>query len=165
METMLDTLGKPHAKVDVLSSPRISGYSNAKQLLVDRLLEQYCDREVILFLPDSDLRDRTAEFSRLGEEARRHGAKLICCAAVPEVEAWLLAGHVDKLSFAWSDLRAHPTLKQSIFEPFLAQYGDPRRPGGGRDLLMRETLRNYAGLVARCAELGHLESEIQGLLS
>jgi hypothetical protein len=40
-----------------------------------------------------------------------------------------------------------------------------RRPGGGRDMLMKETLANYQGLLERCPELAELEKRICEALS
>ena len=82
------------------------------------------------------------------------------CAAVPEIEAWLLAGHRDQISVNWSDARSHPRLKEEVFEPFLRKYGDPRSAGGGRESLMRETLKTYRGLLEVCPELKQLEAAV-----
>ena len=61
-----------------------------KALLPD-IFERYRHLDLLLFLPDQDCRDRAAEFANLEEQAAAAGAKLITCAAVQEVEAWLLA--------------------------------------------------------------------------
>src|SRR5260370_3607880 len=141
--------GKPNARVTVLSNPKTSGYDNAKTLLVNRILETYSHFDLILFLPDADGKDRSLEFVALEASARGLGARLLCCAAIPEIEVWVLAGHLEKLHLSWAEVRAELDLKESVFEPFLAEYGDPRRASGGRDLLMEGTLRNYKGLTAR----------------
>lgn len=73
---------------------------------------------------------------------------------------WLLAGHTAKLNRPWSEVRRDASVKENVFTPFLRQYGDPRRPGGGRDLLMAETLQNYQGLLERCPELARLRDRI-----
>jgi hypothetical protein len=89
---------------------------------------------------------------------------LICCAAVEEVEAWLLAGHVSKLDRPWLDVRADASVKENVFVPFLRKHGNTRQPGGGRETLMQETLRNYRGLLERCPELADLEKLIREAL-
>jgi len=76
------------------------------------------------------------------------------------VEVWLLAGHVTKLGRPWSEVRADTSVKESVFAPFLSQFGDPRRASGGRDLLMKETLANYQGLLERCPELAELRNRV-----
>lgn len=127
VEALLADVGKPRAKVEVLANPRIQGYEHAKRLLLERLLDQYSHRDLLLFLPDSDLRDRSDEFAHLERAATERGARLLCCAAIPEVEIWLLAGHAESLSVTWSRARSHGGLKESIFGPFLEAHGDPAR--------------------------------------
>jgi hypothetical protein len=134
-------------------------------LLVEQILDRYCHLDLLLFLPDADGKDRSGEFKRLEEQAREKSVKLLCCADIQEVEAWLLAGHLDKLSTNWHNIRADISVKEDIFAPFLAQYGDPHRAGGGRDLLMNQTLQNYDGLLQRCSELAILQERIQKLLA
>ncbi len=113
----------------------------------------------------------TAELSKGGEEFRSleslaagKGVKLLCCAAAQEVEVWLLAGHVSELGRGWSDVTSDRSVKENVFDPFLAVHGDPRRPGAGRDLLMKETLQNYSGLLGRCTELHTLQERIKAAL-
>jgi len=162
---ILRECGRPNAKVTVLTSPKADGYAHAKRLLVQRVLDLYSHFDLVLFLPDADGHDRTAEFTALealGDERDMH---LMCCAAVEEVEAWLLAGHVDKLSQNWAAVRRDVSVKENVFAPFLAKHGDARRAGGGRDLLMQETLQNYSGLLQRCPELAALEQRIRALLA
>ncbi|MBL8178883.1 MAG: hypothetical protein JNK48_29690 [Bryobacterales bacterium] len=85
--------------------------------------------------------------------------------AVQEVEAWLLAGHTGKLRQPWSDIRANTSVKEEVFQPFLLEHGNPKRPSGGRDILMKEALRQYDGILARCPELLQLQREMCAILS
>lgn len=153
--------GKPNAQVVVMSNPKAGGYTHAKALLVSQVLERYAHFDLILFIPDGDQKDRSEEFKVLEQTASDKGVKLICCSAVPEVEAWLLSGHLSKIGMSCGEMRAQTHLKEKVFEPFLAAFGDPRRAGGGRDLLISETLQNYDGLVQRCPELGELEKQVR----
>ncbi len=164
VEALLADVGKPRAKVEVLANPRIQGYEPAKQLLLERLILQYSRRDLLLFLSDSDLRDRSAEFAHLEREASERGACLPCCAAIPEVEVWLLAGHADRLGMSWSEARSNVRLKESVFEPFLGLHGDPRRAGGGRDVLMRTTLQSLPALYSRCTELQDLRRRLESIV-
>ncbi|MGO9937341.1 MAG: hypothetical protein ACLPH3_06685, partial [Terracidiphilus sp.] len=125
----------------------------------------------VLFLPDSDGEDKSVEFSRLEAEFERRATEIarpirvICCAAVPEVEAWLLAGHPDKWdpSWQWGAMRADRSIKENYFHPFLERHGqnESRFPDEGRRQLMLGALRNYDGLKQRCPELRDLESRIR----
>jgi len=67
---------------------------------------------------------------------------------------WLLAGRVEKLDTPWREVREDVSVKENIFERFLSQYGDPRRYGGGRDLLMKQrwrTLRADPAAMSRAS--------------
>lgn len=161
---MLQECGRPKAQVEMLTNPKMQGYEHAKGLLLTQVLDTYAHYDLLLFLPDADGKDRAGEFAALEGAALEKGVTLLCCAAVQEVEVWLLAGHYDRLDRGWREVRADVSVKENIFDPFLAEHGDRRRPGAGRDLLMAQTLRNYAGLLKRCPELEHLQSRIRKLL-
>lgn len=161
---MLAECGKPNAVVTVLSNPRAQGYEHAKALL-NQLFDRYRHMNLLLFLPDADGKDRIGEFRRLEEEAKHRGVNLLCCAAEQEVEVWLLAGHRDRLGRNWQEVRADRSVKESVFASFLATYGDPKRAGGGRDLLMNATLGNYRSLLQVCPELAELERRIRACLT
>jgi hypothetical protein len=166
VERVLAACGKPRANVNVLSNPRTQGYDHAKSLLREQLIVRYKNVDLLLFLPDADGKDRTHEFSVLEQSAREIGTRLLCCAAVEEVEAWLLAGHLDKLSGTpWSDVRADTSVKENAFASFLERHGDDRKPGAGREDLMRTTLKNYDGLKTRCPEIRQLELRVSELIS
>jgi len=56
-------------------------------------------------------------------------------------------------------------IKENVFLSFLTAYGDSRRAGGGRDLLMEATLQNYNGMLQRCPELQALQGRIKMVLA
>ncbi len=158
---MLEACGRLQARVTVLENPRAKGFEHAKSILRDDVFDRYAHFNLMLFLPDADGRDRSGIFADLERHARAKSVNLLCCAAQQEVEVWLLAGHADKLDRAWTEVRTDVSVKENVFEPFLRTYGDPRRAGGGRDLLMQETLKNYDGLLQRCPELRELQNRIR----
>jgi len=141
------------------------GYANAKSLIKSFIIDNFDYKDLLLFIPDADGKDRTQEFAELEAEATAKGVTLFCCAAVQEVEAWLLAGHLDKLDKSWSEISADISVKENVFADFIKSYGNRQRAGKGRDILMLETLKNYRGLLERCPELKELQSRIQNLLS
>lgn len=160
---MLAECGKARCYVQVLADPRMTGL----EMAVDRLgaiCERYRHFDLLLLLVDADGKDRRGVIDRLEREARDTGATLLGCAAVQEVEVWLLAGHRQKLSQSWQEIRADVSVKENVFEAFLRRYGDPRQPGGGRGFLMEETLSNYRGLKELCPEVAELEQRIRALL-
>jgi hypothetical protein len=164
IKRMMKECGKPNAQVDVLSNPRVQGYNHAKTLMSETIFERYAHIDLLLFIPDADGKNRSREFGILEKEAIEKGAKLLCCAACQEVEAWLLAGHLDKLGKPWSEIRADPSVKEIFFADFLSRNGNPKAAGGGREGLMLETLKNYRGLLDRSPELKELQTRIQNLL-
>jgi hypothetical protein len=162
---LLEECAKPNAMVTVLANPRAQGYEHAKALLRTQLLDRYRYMNLILFLPDADGKDRSGELRALEAEADGRGVRLLCCAALQEVEVWLLAGYHERLEASWPEVRAEASVKERFFLPFLSVHGDRRRAGGGRDLLMQKTLGNYRSLLALCPELADLENRIRQILS
>ena len=153
---LLEGCGKGNAKVQVLLNPKVSGFEHACGSM-PAIVDRYGYLDLLLFLPDADGKDRSGQFARLESE---YGRKLICCAAVQEVEAWLLAGHTDKLPRPWREIQADVSVKENVFVPFLNEFGDSRQPGGGREALMQQTLTNLRGLLERCPELAVLQRRI-----
>ena len=155
---LLQECGKTNARVTVLTSPKVSGFEHACGSM-PAIVERYKHFDLLLFLPDADGKgqSRSDVFVRLESGL---GRKLICCAAVQELEAWLLAGHLDKLPVSWRAIRDDISVKENVFVPFLREFGDAGQPGGGRESLMQQTLRNYRGLLERCPELAELEKRI-----
>ncbi len=161
VERMLEEVGKPRARVTVLTNPKLQGYDHAVQAIRFELPERYAHWDLWLFLPDAD---RAQNLDELESALAEKGVRLLCCAAVPELEAWLLAGHRDRLKLEWAEVRDHPSLKEEVFAAFLRAHGDLRSAGGGREMLMRQTLANYTGLLKLCPELARLENRLREVL-
>ncbi len=83
---MLEECGRPNAKVTVLTNPRTQGYEHAKAVLVDQVFARYSHFDLLLFLCDADGNNRQAAFTTLEAKAAADGVRLLCCAAVQEVE-------------------------------------------------------------------------------
>ena len=164
IEKIMKQCNKPNAKVEMLSKPRPQGYANAKSLIKEFIIDNYDYKDLLLFLPDADGKDRSKEFVELEAEAANKGVRLFCCAAVQEVETWLLAGHLDKLKESWSEIREDISVKENVFANFLSSYGNAKVAGKGREMLMLETLKNYSGLLERCPELKELQNRIKNFL-
>lgn len=161
VERMLTEIGKPNAKVTVLTNPKIGGYTQAVTAIEGELVDRYGHFDLWLFLPDADV---AGKLDDLEAKLQSKDIRLLCCAAKPEVEAWVLAGHREQLRIRWPEVAAHTRLKEEVFEPFLETHGDPKSAGGGREVLMRETLGNYRGLLEVCPELRELENKLRGCL-
>ena len=151
--------GRPAAKVDVLSNPRVRGYDHAVQVIRDELPGRYRFKDLWLFFPDAD-RTTSDAMQALEEHAARQGVTLLCCAAQPEVEIYACASFRDEIPGSWEEARRHLRMKEEIFTPLLVSYGDRRRPGAGRDLMIAASLRNLSQLFKRCPELQCLRNRI-----
>jgi hypothetical protein len=170
-EKLLQECGKPRANIEVLANPRTNGYEHARKLFPQTILDLYSHKHLVLFLPDSDGQDRGIDFARIETEFERAAVaiarpiRVICCAAVPEVEAWLLAGHQDKWEpgWQWGTMRGDRSIKENYFHPFLEVHGQnqSRLPDAGRRQLTVEALRNFAGIKQRCPELQELENRVR----
>jgi hypothetical protein len=149
---------KPRANVSVWANLAVRGFERVRDEL-PAIVRDSPQVQLFLFLPDCDgqHQGRADLFANL--EAQ-HAPKLICCAAVEEVEAWLLAGHIEKLDRPWPAVRGDKSVKENVFNPFLEAHGNPDRPGGGREELMQQTLTNLRGLLERCPELARLRERI-----
>ena len=162
VERVLSECGKPNARVHVLTNPKLDGYDDAVKAIKGELRDRYGFYDLWVFVPDAD---RAAGLKALEADTAMAGIRLICCAAQPELECWLLAGFRSKLTQPWTAVRAHPTLKEDIFAPFLKRFGDPSAAGGGREKLMRQVLQNFRGLTEVCPELGELTERLRTLIA
>lgn len=160
VERILAEVGKPNARVVVLANPKLDGYDDAVRAIREELAGRYDFFDLWLFFPDAD---KAKGLEALEGALAAKGIRLLCCAAEPEIEAWLLAGHRKLLEMTWTTVRSHLRLKEEVFAPFLRRIGEPFAVGGGREKLMRETLTNYRGLLEVCPELAQLEKRLRDL--
>lgn len=156
---LLADAGKPSARVELLTNPRVQGYDEAVRVVRDELADRYRFFDLWLFLPDADRASEEA-MRRLETDLDAQGITLFCCPARPELEIYACAAFRDDLDETWENVRRHPRLKEDIFRPLLDRRGDPRRPGRGRDLMVETALRNLPLLLRLCPELEHLRDRI-----
>ncbi len=174
-ERLFVECGRTQARIEVMANPRTNGYDHAKGLFRTRFWTCTAISILSFSVPDSDGLDRSAEFAQMEADFERQAVangkpiRLICCAAIPELEAWLLAGHQDKWEphWQWGTMRADHSIKENYFLPFLQKHGEnaSRYPDQGRKQLMAEALRNYTGIRQRCPELQTLEARIRAHLT
>ena len=161
---LLEECGRPNAKVEFPSQSPPFGEAAAKRKIRERMSLPGGKNHLWILILDQDGKDRHDEFEVLLAEAKNNGIALACCAAKPELEAWLLAGHTQNLDVPWPEIRSHSRLKEEVFEPFLKKFGDESLSDGGRARLMQETLRQYRGLIARCPEIKLLQEDLLALI-
>ena len=117
-----------------------------------------------LFFPDAD-RASSDGMRRLESDLSNQGVCLFCCPAQPEVEIYACAAFRADMRETWSDARQNLRMKEEVFQPLLDMHGDPLRTGGGRDLMVGESLKNLALLYRLCPELECLRERIARFLS
>lgn len=163
VEAILAEAGRPKAKVQVLTNPRMTGYDHAKEAISCRLIDSYAHWDLWIFMPDAD-RAGTEAMALLEQDLQTKGITLLCCPAQPEVEIYACAAFRSEIPAGWDAARRDARMKKDVFEPILRTYGDPRRPGGGRDLLIEKSLRNLPLLFQLCPELATLRDRITASL-
>ena len=156
--------GRASARVEMPRKPRIRGYSHAMTVIREELSDLYRHYDLWLFFPDADRASPDA-MRALETELKARGRSLFCCPAQPEVEIYACAAFRRQISGTWNDARTNPRMKEEIFQPLLGQHGDRRRPGGGRDLTIGESLKNLPLLYRLCPELTSLRDRIAAVLT
>ncbi|MEI8255408.1 MAG: hypothetical protein WCJ30_07005 [Deltaproteobacteria bacterium] len=161
--------GRAPRLVHVLQRPGPQGYEAAVAWIQNRL-EDYATYQLSLFLPDRDGHDgkegrsnREAALAALERSARSKGQWLLCCAAIEELETWLMCGHPTKLremGTTVSDVQAARKPSEHVFPQFLARYGD-QSVGEGREALALDGFAGVTGLTQRCPELAKLLERIR----
>ena len=158
-QAIMRDAGKSDAKVKLLTKPRLRGYDQAVKALRSELSEAYGHVDLWLFFPDAD-RAVSKAMQDLETHVATKGITLLCCAARPELEIYACAAFRDEMPGTWEQSRAHPRMKEEIFEPLLRKHGDPRRPDKGRDRMIRQSLENLPLLFQLCPELQRLRNRI-----
>lgn len=164
VEMVLADAGKPGAKVDLLTNPRLTGYDAAVRAIRNDLATRYGFMDLWLFLPDAD-RATEPSMQQLEEHLATQDVTLLCCPAKPEVEIYACVGYRNEIEPSWNEVRTHPQMKEAIFDPLLRKHGDPRRPGGGRKLMTQHSIANRRTSYRLCPEVAALRSRIMAAVA
>ena len=159
MQAILADAGKPAAKVDVLTNPKLGGYDHAIRAIREELPDRYSFWDLWIFVPDAD-RASPQAMSDLEDALAEKTVRLLCCPAQPEVEIYACAAYRQEITGGWDAARQDPKMKEDVFLPLLQKHGDNRRAGAGRDLMIAESLKNLQLLFRLCAELKALRDRI-----
>ena len=170
IQAMLAELGKPHARVDVLTDPLLGSISQALNVtaltkIIHRHKGMY---DLFLLCVDRD-----------GEEGRQQaltnientldGDRLFFFGenAWQEIEVWLLAGLDLPKEWKWQTVRQERDPKEKYYYPFARERDVLLEPGEGRKSLGLEAAKNYGKRIrVRCPEdVKRLETRVQGFLS
>lgn len=164
MQAILADAGKPNAKVDVLTNPKLNGYDHAMRAIRDELPDRYRFWDLWIFVPDADRASESA-MSGLEKELKGKGVTLVCCPAEPEVEIYACAAYRGEIAGGWSSARRDARMKEDVFRPLLKRHGDDRRAGEGRDLMISQSLKNLPLLFQMCPELKLLRDRIAQVMA
>ncbi len=153
-ERLLQSIGKPRARVRVCQNPRLRGIAqalNAERML--EIVERYRGMTDILIL----CVDRDGEVGRrqrLDQLESLYSAAIdfLAANAWEEIEAWVLAGVDLPTAWRWTDVRAEIHVKEEYFEPLAALRGLSDRPDGGRKPLASKAARRIDAIRQKCPE-------------
>ena len=155
---LLKDAGKPTARVELPGMP-IHGYDQAVRAIRGELAGRYRKRDLWLFLPDADRASRDA-MRRLESDLAERRIKLLCCPAQPEVEIFASVAFRHELRQSWDKVRAHTRMKEEVFKPLLDKHGSAEQAGGGRESMIKASLRNLPLLYRLCPEVKRLRDRI-----
>lgn len=162
VEAILAEAGKPKAKVQMLTNPKVGGFDQARRAIREVLPDSYRHWDLWLFIPDADRASEPA-MKELEEGAHAQGICLLCCPAQPEVEIYCCVASRDALSAPWDKVRSSSRMKEEYFDPLLREHGEMNRAGGGRETLIVASLSKMETLFRLCPELARLRDRIQSL--
>lgn len=164
VQRILEEANYPARDVAILSDPRPTGFDAALRIIKSGALAERWGRfaQLWLFIPDAD-RAEPAAMNDLERSLADQRITLLCCPAIPELEAWLLAGSDHQWNEPWRVMRESLQFKEHYAEPFLAEFGNASAPGGGRGDLAVRALRNWSRIVSRCREIEHLVERLRSL--
>jgi hypothetical protein len=141
---MFAYLGKPHAKIDIVS-PKIKGLEAVKNLdHIREIITESPESHILLLCVDRDgdphrrkaLDDLETRVQRFLPRPRFFLAEQ----AWQEIEVWALAG-IDwrlKPKWTWEAIRSERDSKEHYFEPVAESWGRVNSPGRGRKVLGAE---------------------------
>ena len=156
---VLAEAGRPRAKIDVLTNPRLRGYDAALRAIRGDLSARYGFMDLWLFFPDAD-RASPGAMETLERDLGRKGVTLFCCPAVPEVEIYACAGFPPARPGGWAEWRSNRRLKETVFSDLLTEHGDPRARGGGRPAMIERALGRRGRFFGLCPEIAELRDRI-----
>lgn len=165
---ILSDAGKPNARVEVCTRPRLRGVQEAlDSSTIQDIIETYPMVDAFVLIVDRDgLSSRAAQLADLEKKTKRHlrpGSTLIAEAAVEELEVWALAA--EKLSAKqWADIRREHHPKERYFEPLVKKRGLSDSPGSGRRILGDAAARAVDRVKARCSELRSLAARLESFV-
>jgi hypothetical protein len=167
IKALLAYLGRPNARIHVISNPRIRGFDNLKAQACS-ILETYGPiSDLVIFLMDADgldgldgRPDRKQQFhDRIS--ACPNNDKALVIVARQELEVWALWGSRSRIDASWAQVIQERDPKERFFFPLLTS-ADRKVPGYGRQRFITISLsQGWNSICSGCPELRQLEDEIR----
>ena len=147
------SLGKRPVRVRVCQE-LLGGVGEA--LKADRLAEIVQDYEgtadVFILCVDRDGElGRRQRLDQL-ESQFGNGVQFLAENAWEEIETWVLAGLDLPNSWRWEDVRSEVHVKETYFDPLVAERGLSASPGRGREKLGEEASRHINAIRQKCPD-------------
>ena len=81
-----------------------------------------------------------------------NGVQFLAENAWEEIETWVLAGLNLPNDWPWADVRSEVHVKETYFEPLVAERGLSASPGRGRKVLGEEASRRISAIRQKCPD-------------
>ena len=171
LTALFSHLGKPKARLQTVTNPRLQGLSSLIQNLCPIIGRYSAAADIVIVVVDGDCKDgrrgtenRLQRLTDLIASCPEGSDKTLVVIALQEVEVWALWGQRDRIKADWNTIRAECHPKERFFNDLLTPE-DSKAPGAGRLRLMAKSLEHgWPSLKAGCSELRVLEDEVRGLL-
>jgi hypothetical protein len=167
----LEYLGKPRARIEVVTNPHLTGISTMRAKACEILSRYSVVADMVVFVADADCED--GQQGRPDRRAQLIAAitgcdtgvnKAIAVVGVQEIEVWAVWGIRNELGVPWAAVREHCHPKEAFFQPAIKAV-ELIKPDRGRTRLIERSLSNgWVSIRAGCPELAALEAEAAALV-
>jgi hypothetical protein len=167
IKALLTNLGRPNARIHVITNPRIRGFENLKAQACS-ILETYGPiSALVIFVIDADGQDgldgrpdRKQQFLNSLSVCPNNDKALVVVAR-QELEVWALWGSRSRIDVQWADVVQERDPKERFFDSLVTSL-DRKVPGYGRQRLIAASLRGgWPSLCSGCPEIRQLEHEVR----
>ena len=154
-KSLFRSLGKRNTRIQVCEDPVLGGIGEALKLQrITEIFEAYKGMITIFILcvdRDGD-EGRRQRLDQIEEEFENTPRVFLAENAREEIETWVLAGLDLPRGWRWSEVRAEIQVKETYFEPLVAQRNLSDTPDGGRKSLGEEASHRINAIRQKCRE-------------
>lgn len=157
LEGALRWAGRPHARVRMITSPRIQGISDLRRELCSILKPWLFQADALVVVVDRDCDpQRQAAWTQLIDACDIDANRVHLLVPEQEAEIYCLWGVRRDLPGSWDDVRDECHPKEVYLEPRLSR-ADLARPDRGRKRLIESSLASgFESIASGCNELRDL---------